>query len=375
MLFANARVVTPGDVIHGVVEIREGTIADIGCGTNIPTGALDLDGDFLIPGLVDLHTDAFLNHYAPRPGVRWPVTAALASHDAQMATSGVTTVLDALPLGAGGEEEEASRERLRAAIDELHQPHTAHLRAEHFLHLRLEVSHPDTAELFPQFSEAPLLRLVSMMDHTPGQGQFADIDRWKKNFGTGMRRTKDPELQLRMKLEFHHRYAGPNRKAIASIAREYGLPLASHDDRTVADIEHGAAAGVSISEFPVTLEAAEAASAKGMDVLMGGPNLVLGRSHSGNASASDVAGRGWLDALTSDYVPSSMLQGAFLLAECCGRSLPEAIAMVTSAPARMVHLNDRGAIEVGLRADLVRVRPVGGIPRVVSVWREGQRVA
>jgi alpha-D-ribose 1-methylphosphonate 5-triphosphate diphosphatase len=311
VLFSNAVVVAPREVVHGTVEIRDGRITDIASDTNIPREALDCGGDFLIPGLVDLHTDAFLNHYAPRPGVRWPIAAALASHDARMATSGVTTVFDALPLGAGGEDEDASRERLRAAIEELHQPHTTHLRADHFLHLRLEVSHPDTAELFPGFLDLPLLRLVSVMDHTPGQGQFADLERWKKNFRTGMRTNanEDAEMRLKTKLEFHHRYAGPNRRAIASIARERGLPVASHDDRTVQEVENSAAAGVSICEFPVTLEAAQAARAKGLDVLMGGPNLVLGRSHSGNAAAADVAVRGWLDGLTSDYVPSSMLQG------------------------------------------------------------------
>jgi len=178
-----------------------------------------------------------------------------------------------------------------------------------------------------------------------------------------------------MKLEYRRLYADPNREAIAALARERALPRASHDDRTVEDVAQEAAVGVSISEFPVTLEAAAAAREKGLFVLMGGPNLVLGGSHSGNVSVADVAMRGWLDALTSDYVPGSLLHGAFILAREHGFPLERAIAMVTSAPAAMVGLNDRGAIETGLRADLVQVRPLAKVPRVVSVWRAGRRVA
>jgi alpha-D-ribose 1-methylphosphonate 5-triphosphate diphosphatase len=380
MLYSNARIVTRTDIVHGTMEVGDGRIQDLGCGKKNPPGAVDFEGDYLLPGLVDLHTDALLGHHTPRPGVRWPVSAALAAHDGQMATSGVTTVFDALPLGAGGEDEDASRDRLRAAVDELHEAHSSHLRAEHFLHLRLEVSHADTAKVFLDFADLPRLRLVSVMDHTPGQGQFADLDRWKANYRAGIRggevkAVAEAEARLSVKLAAHHRYAGPNRAAIASMARDLGLPLASHDDRTAREVKEGAAAGVSICEFPVTLEAAGTARALGLSVLMGGPNLVLGRSHSGNAAASDVAARGWLDGLTSDYVPSSMLQGAFLMAEREHRGLPEAIAMVTSAPARMARLDDRGSIEAGMRADFIRVRSIGGIPRVISVWREGTRVA
>jgi alpha-D-ribose 1-methylphosphonate 5-triphosphate diphosphatase len=307
--------------------------------------------------------------------VRWPIPAALAAHDAQMAASGITTVFDALALGVGGEDESAFRDRLRMAITELGRQDEQELRAGHFLHLRLEISHPDTAQAFPEFAENPLLRLVSLTDHTPGQGQYPDIERWRAAFRNIPKTSAELDARLNQKIEFHQRYATPNRDAIAADARELGLPLASHDDRTVDDVSRAAAAGVSISEFPVTLEAAEAARKHRLSVLMGGPNLVLGGSHSGNAAASDVAKHGWLDGLTSDYVPASLLHGAFLLSQEHGFPLEEALAMVTSAPAAMVGLKDRGAIEPGLRADLVRVRCAGDVPRVVCVWRGGERVA
>ncbi len=367
---------TRDGVISGTVESCQGRITNVSPGTSALPDALDLAGDYLIPGLIDLHTDALEKHHSPRLGVRWPIASAIASHDAQMATSGVTTVFDSLSIGVGGEDESLFRDRVDSALQELRNQHEHHLRAEHFLHLRLELPHPETAQIFSQYEREPLLKLVSIMDHTPGQGQYADIERWRGGLRRGFQRTSaEVDAELERRLDGHRRYAGPNRKAIGERIRETGLPLASHDDRTLDDIERAMEAGVSIAEFPVTLDAAEAAHGRGLAILMGGPNLVLGGSHSGNAAASDVAMRGWLHGLTSDYVPSSLLQGAFILAERHGFRLEDAIGTVCWAPARLVNLTDRGAIEPGLRADFVRIRRAAGIPRVISVWREGNRVA
>ena len=362
-------------MFRGTVEIQGSEIQSVDSTISGASGAIDLEGDFVLPGLIDLHTDAMQGHHVPRPGVRWPIPAAVAAHDAQMATSRVTTVFDSLSIGVGGEEEDALRDRLRSAIAELEQQHERHLRSEHFLHLRLEIAHSDTAEAFLEFADLSILKLVSLTDHTPGQGQYPDIERWRKNFRNYVKSPEDVEKILQHRLECHEKYSGPNRIRIGAEARERGLPLASHDDRTLEDVANGHAAGVTISEFPVTLDAAIAAKEKGLAVIMGGPNLVLGGSHSGNVAASDVARGGWLDGLTSDYVPSSMLQGAFLLHEEQDVPLPEAIGSVTSAPAKMVGLTDRGEIAIGKRADLVRVRMVAGMPRAIAVWREGVRVA
>ena len=372
-VFTNARVVTRAEVLRGTVVIEDGLIRHIDSGVTSLAGAIDCEGDFLIPGLIDLHTDALDRHCTPRPGVRWPMPAAIQAHDAQVVVSGVTTVFDALALGVGGEDESIFVMRSRECMAVLGGRAADSLRAQHFLHLRLELPSPSIADVFLEFADLPQLKLVSLMDHTPGQGQYADLGVWRRSIRQPLT-PEDIEARLRQRLEFRELYAEANRERLARTIGERGLPLASHDDRTAAEVERGASLGVSITEFPVTLEAARAAKQCGMTVAMGAPNLVLGGSHSGNAAASEVAVNGWLDGLTSDYVPASMLQAAFLLNEQHGFTLPAAIDTVTARPAKMVGLDDRGSLTPGLRADVVRVRRTGELPQVISVWRGGARV-
>src|SRR5690606_3283895 len=166
--------------------------------------------------------------------------------------------------------------------------------------------------------------------------------------------------------------SAPNRRAIAALCRARGIILASHDDATGEHVAEAGVDGVKVAEFPTTIEAAQASTDAGMAVLMGAPNLVRGNSHSGNVSARDLAERGFLDILSSDYIPFSLLQAGFHLSKAVeGISLPEAIARVTRNPAEAVGLTDRGTIATGRRADLVRVRADDVTPVVRTVWREG----
>jgi len=172
------------------------------------------------------------------------------------------------------------------------------------------------------------------------------------------------------------RYADAHRKAIVRRGRAAGIAFASHDDATLEHVAEAVADGVSIAEFPTTLAAAQASHGAGLKVLMGAPNVVRGRSHSGNISALELAEAGVLDVLSSDYIPFALLQAAFVLPlRAATVSLPAAIGMVTRQPAQAAGLEDRGEIAVGRRADLVRVALVGGTPVVRGVWRAGERVS
>lgn len=374
-VFTNARIVLRNDVIHGSILIRDGMICDISEGVN-RTGE-DVEGDFMIPGLVELHTDHLETHYAPRPGVRWDQMAALQAHDAQIATSGITTVLDCLRLGsdeAGGFPRGEMRS-IATVIDEAQR--AGRLRSQHYFHLRCEVPCPDVLDQFSDFENDPNVRLVSLMDHAPGQRQFQTLEQYIYFYKT-KRGLNEEEFRAftQRRIEGSARYSTPHRNALAALCAERGITIASHDDATLAHVEEAVSHNVKVAEFPTSIEAAKASHEAGMHVLMGAPNVVRGKSHSGNIAARDLAQRGLLDVLSSDYVPFSLLHAPFILAETIETmSLPEAIAMVTDNPARGIGLKDRGRIEVGLRADLVRVHREEGVPVCRAVWRGGQRVA
>lgn len=372
----NAKIVTPSGIVEGAVHIRDGAIAEIDSDSQRMNHAIDIEGDYLIPGLIDLHTDNLERHIKPRNNADWPVMAALVAHDAQMVSAGITTILDSLAVGVVGY---ASRtfEALKktvAAVGAARQDRI--LRGDHFLHLRAEISNEGLLEQFSAIHPNPHVLLVSLMDHTPGQRQWRDLDKYiameKKDFHLTQ---EEIDRFLDTARDRHERISGPNRAGILSTVEGHAIALASHDDTTVDHVEQAHAEGIVISEFPTTVEAAEAARGKGMKIVAGAPNLVLGRSHSGNVSAEELARRGLLDALASDYVPSSMLQGAFLLAEKGAMPLHEAVNMASLAPARMIGLEDRGSIEIGKRADLVRVREAAGLPLPLMVWRKAVRVA
>jgi alpha-D-ribose 1-methylphosphonate 5-triphosphate diphosphatase len=374
-VLSNARIVLADEVVTGSVAIRDGRIIDVSQGP--ARAGEDMEGEFLVPGLVELHTDHIERHYSPRPNVRWNPVASVLAHDAQIAASGITTVFDALRVGL---DEDADMEAadMRRLADAIEQSIAAdRLRADHFLHLRCEVSAPDCLPGFALFENDPHVKLASMMDHSPGQRQFTDLDTYATYYKVKMKMSDDDfRAFCARRMAESESNSGPNRRAIAEICRAQGIILASHDDATVEHVDEAAADGVRVAEFPTTAAAARASKDAGMAVLMGAPNVVRGGSHSGNVSARELAELGHLDILSSDYIPFSLLQAAFFLGEVVdGISLPEAVAKVSKNPAEAVGLSDRGVIEAGRRADLVRVRLDDGIPVVRTVWREGRRVA
>lgn len=375
LILKNARLVLADKVFHGTLRIRGGVIDSIEGGTT-QTGE-DLEEDWLLPGLVELHTDHLESHYAPRPGVRWNPVAAVQAHDAQIAASGITTVFDALRIGMD-EDARITAADMRLLADSIESAKDrGRLRADHFIHLRCEVSSPDTMDGFSLFEADENLKIASLMDHTPGQRQFTTLESYRIYYQgkTGMSDEAFQAFADRRQAQAG-KWSGSNRKKIAAACRDLNIVLASHDDATPEHVDEAAGFGITVSEFPTTMEAARASREAGMCILMGAPNAVRGGSHSGNVSTRDLAELGLLDAMSSDYVPFSLLHAGFLLAESVeSLSLPKAIAMISRDPARAVGLEDRGEITPGKRADLVRVRMEGEVPIVRCVWRQGRRVA
>ncbi len=370
----NANIVLPDEVIIGTVKIVDGIIVDITSGSSV--SGEDMEGDYLTPGLVELHTDHLEGHYAPRPKVRWNPIAAVQAHDAQIAASGITTVFDALRIGFDQEAQTGidDMRKLSSAIAEGRE--AGRLRADHFLHLRCEVSAPDCWSAFERFGVHPLVKLVSLMDHAPGQRQFTDIETYKSYYMSKLKVSEEEFIRYcEKRMGQSQQYSASTRKAIANACTERGIVLASHDDATVDHVAEATEQGIRVAEFPTTHLAAKASKESGMSVLMGAPNVVRGGSHSGNVSARELAEAGHLDIISSDYIPASMMQSAFFMADVMDAiTLPQAIKFVSSNPAKAVGLQDRGEIAIGKRGDLVRVQIAEHVPIIRTVWREGRRV-
>lgn len=373
-ILTNARLVLPGGVAEGTLVLRGGLIAEVAAGRSAAPGALDLGGDHLIPGVVDVHTDNLERQVMPRAMARWPAVSAFLAHDSQVAVAGITTVLDALCLGDLGFDES----RMRTARDGVRDlgalTAAGALKAEHLLHLRCELPATDMLPMLEDYHEHPLLRMVSLMDHTPGVGQYLDPDRYRALRVRGGARPEEVERRMVELTAQRAAWSEPNRRRLLALFEGRDVPLATHDDWDAEVVARNAADGIAISEFPVNLAAARAARAQGMAIIAGAPNLVRGGSHSGNVSAAALAREGLVDIVASDYVPAAMVEAAWKLAEG-GMPLPAAVATITANPARALGLADRGRIEPGLRADLVRLRALGGTPVVGAVWREGARIA
>ncbi len=377
-LIGNARIVLADRVIeHGWVAFADGRIAGIGEGDG-PAGTEDAAGDLIMPGLIELHTDHLEAHYVPRPKVYWNPIAAVVSYDGQLATAGITTVLDSLRVWRedGAEDVDGRAGVLAAAISSARDADL--LRADHYLHLRCEVPMPDVVEEAKELIARPDVRLMSLMDHTPGQRQFRDevkLRDYYRGKGGGM---TDAELDVLFERRFAYQkaYAATNMRSIVALAQEYRIPLASHDDTTEENVADAVRDRVAVAEFPTTMAAARGLHQAGIDILMGAPNVVRGGSHSGNIAAVDLAREGILDILSSDYIPSSLLMGALQLPQHVPAiDLASAVRTVTKTPAEAVGLLDRGEISLGKRADVIRVHVARDVPVVRSVWREGQRVA
>ncbi|TPJ19952.1 alpha-D-ribose 1-methylphosphonate 5-triphosphate diphosphatase [Mesorhizobium sp. B2-5-9] len=374
-VLSNARIVLADEIVEGSLVLRDGLIAGID-GDAARTGE-DMGGDFIIPGLVELHTDHLEGHYAPRPKVRWNPIAAVLAHDAQVATAGITTVLDALRVGMD-EDADLTLDDIRKLADAIEDSVARdRLRADHFLHLRCEVSAPDCLDAFANFDGDERVKLASLMDHAPGQRQFVNLETYAYYYQRKLKLSdRDFQKFCEKRMAESARNSGPNRVFIAAACQERGIVLASHDDATSAHVDEAIEQGVRVAEFPTTEEAARASKTAGLGVLMGAPNVMRGASHSGNVSARTLASDGLLDILSSDYIPFSLIQSAFFLGDMVeGISLPQAVAMVSKNPAQAVGLDDRGVIEQGRRADLVRVRVDDHVPVVRTVWRQGRRVA
>jgi len=376
-IFANARLILKTEVVRGSLRIKDGLIADIDLGAAVPKGAYDLDGDYLAPGLIELHTDNLERHLSPRPSVDWPYRSAILAHDRELAGTGITTVFDAIRVGSilSGNSKRYGKYARQMTDEILAMRHAGQLRINHHIHLRAEICSETLVDELAEFTPEDRIGIVSMMDHTPGQRQFTDLSKFetyvrgKYSFG---------DQEFRDYVEFLYglqaSLGSKHEAATVTAAARLGATLASHDDTTAAQVVASQAHGVTMAEFPTTIAAADACHAHGIATIMGAPNVIRGGSHSGNVSASDLAACDRLDILSSDYVPSGLLMAAVQLGDQWG-DLSRGLATVTARPAKAVGLIDRGELSVGQRADCIRFSIAAGTPMIQETWCAGRRVS
>lgn len=368
-IITNARIVTGTEVILGSMQVKDGKISDIARKGTADVGALDFEGDYLLPGLVDVHTDHLEKQIMPRAGVFWNKVNAVRTQDAVLAAGGITTVFDSLIVGAVGNPDR--RKLLPLMVEGLHDARQAGLlKIDHFLHLRCDTREADLVELLKPYLGEASLRYVTVMD----DGPHRDPDRFRK-----LQRRKgiaDEVIEEQIAAAPHtNDHAAINRAAVVALCKQHGIEFSSHDDTTAAHIAEGQAFGMTISEFPITLESARAARAADMTTIIGGPNIVAGRSHIGNVSGRLLSQEGLIDVICSDYIPSSILYAIWTLAgETNGPDLPAAVAMGSKRPAELFGLDDRGELAVGRRADFLRVTEIDAAPIVRNVWVEGVQI-
>jgi alpha-D-ribose 1-methylphosphonate 5-triphosphate diphosphatase len=374
-ILTNARLILEDEVVTGTIAFDESGIRSVDQGRSSLPEAIDVQGDYVAPGLVEMHTDNMEKHFMPRPKVFWPngLAAALV-HDAQMAAAGVTTVYDAICAGTPFSAKDYRKDIFADVMDALRLGSAEGVfRIDHRIHMRCELTSPDLLKDIEPYQDDSLVQLVSLMDHTPGQRQWRNLEDLR-TYALGSGKT---QAEFEEDVVVRQREGGANVarnwSAVVEMFQSRGIPIATHDDTTIEHVEAGIASGAVISEFPTTVEAAEAAKQRGLATIAGAPNVVRGGSHSGGVSVAELAEKDLLDGLSSDYVPASLLQAVLKLHDKHGIALPAAMAKVTWKVADILGLGDRGHLKPGLRADLVRFKALGATPVIATVWSQGHR--
>lgn len=377
MWLSDFRVVTPDRVLErGSVRIADGRIVEV-AECPMPNAAIAGDGLLLLPGFVDMHGDMVEREVEPRPNVRMPMELGLRDLDRRLAAAGVTTAYAAVSFHPGSAYGHIRHFDNTSAIIRALKSMGNMLKVDHKVHARFEITFPDALRVVEGLIAEGAVDLVSLTDHTPGQGQYRDIEahvaRVSREKGLS---PSDAEGEIARRIDEKRFAAGDmaaTLSAISATCRAHGVALASHDDDTVEKVALMQALGAGISEFPVTIEAATEAQARGLATAMGAPNALRGQSYSGNLSARAAHAACLLDILASDYHPSALLPAVLELAKADPQGLAGSTRLATLNPARALGLKDRGAIALGMLADLV-IGDDSGIGHVRATFRAGRKI-
>lgn len=375
----NANIILPDEVIKGYIAIEDNKITKVSKGTphmegaNPYTALIDAEEAYVMPGMIDIHSDAIEKEIQPRPNTLFPVEMAFYELEKKLAGSGITTMYHSLSLS--DEWGVRNSETVVDIIDSINKFKTSRSMIDHRIHLRYEITYLDGTDILVRLINGNCIDFLSYMDHTPGQGQFKNPEDLKKftmqSYG---KKEKDVDDFMCRTLEYQTRIDRSKLQAVAIMAGSRGIQLASHDDDTNEKIETLLDYRGVVSEFPINLETAVYAKRQGLHVCVGAPNIVRGRSHGNNMRAIDAIHHDAADIICSDYLPSAMLPAVFSIANN-GIRLTEAVKMVTLNPAKAVGIHEAvGTIEEGKKADLLIVELYNDYPVVRKTITRGRLV-
>ncbi|MES9927756.1 MAG: alpha-D-ribose 1-methylphosphonate 5-triphosphate diphosphatase [Candidatus Thiodiazotropha sp. 6PDIVS] len=367
----HARVVLPDDILNDVaLIIEDGIISAIDPQSTAADEIIDLDGKLLMPGMIDLHCDALEKEVEPRPNVHFPLDFACAQADKRNAAAGITTVYHALSFA--NDELGVRNNEFAAQIARAVHEWKPHGLVDNRVHCRYEITDESGLAILKELLQEQSMHLISMMDHTPGQGQFKDMAAYQDYLTRTYKKTAD-EVTVIVERKLEAATGAFQRMVeLADAAHSAEISVASHDDDSIERISTMSDIGADISEFPINLEAALAAKEAGMSTIFGAPNILRGKSQSGSMKAIDAIHHQVADCLCADYAPATLIVAVIRISEFTDLNLPEALRLVTANPAKAAKLSDRGTIEVGKRADLIAMSEPGGLPQITDVWVHGK---
>lgn len=382
----NGRIITPTGILEGNALLIDGpNIIGIVPMAKLPgfdaTVETDMRGQYLTPGFIDIHSDMIEQIIQPRPSAMMDFEMAIKEGEKQLVNQGITTMYHSLSLyndshfGEKAVRKAGNVKHLAALIGNLHErDHLIH----HRFHARYEIDNIPCFEDLMNLIDQGLVHELSIMDHTPGQGQYRDLEIYRHQLD-GYRGHKLSEVEWETIMQAHNSKAKasiPQLRELIALAKAKGISVASHDDDTPEKLELVRELGVDISEFPITMEVAKAARSLGLLTVAGAPNILLGGSHAGNLSAAEAIAEDAIDVLCSDYYPAAMLHAVFALHSRCGVPLHRAVALVTMNPARAVGIDgEYGSLAPGKKADLLVIECLDGYPTITQVMIHGKWVS
>ncbi|MFP4128259.1 MAG: alpha-D-ribose 1-methylphosphonate 5-triphosphate diphosphatase [Desulfonatronovibrio sp.] len=373
----NARAVTREDILdRAIISIQDGKIADLSRDSrnlNKDLPVLDAGGAWVIPGFMDLHSDAIEKEIETRPGSCLPVEMAVAELDKKLAAAGVTTIFHSISFA---EKEYAILRTMDMAESIIRQIRAmqGQLSVKTRIHLRYEITNTESLPVITELIRNRQVDLVSIMDHTPGQGQFSTSEEFKKYYSAYFSRDEQEVQEIMEQRKAIRDSVGlKNACYVAEVCTENKVPLASHDDDSREKIDFIASLGAVISEFPINMEAMSLAREQGLMVAVGSPNIIRGGSHNNNLRAMDIIRAKGADIVCSDYVPSTLLHALFKIHSQCPMPLPEAVRLFSTNPAKAVNADaSTGRLEPGLDADLLLVDSSLSYPRIIKTFVQGR---